>query len=357
MDGYISQEKRVRVNSGRQAVVTLALDPIKTKARLFVTLKPADARVRIMNIPDKYYNGMELNLGRYEVEVSSTGYLTKTQWVDIGTSGAASGGIDFYVELEPNQDPVWKEPVTGMEFIWVPGGEFMMGSNEGDSDEEAVHKVALTGFWMGKYEVTNGQYRQYKSSHDSQSYEGVSLNGDRQPAVYVSWDDAKGFVKWLNKRTGKTFALPSEVQWEYACRAASTGKRFWGDSPEHACKYANVHDLTSKRVNKDFTWPHHNCDDGFSATAPVGSFQPNDFGLYDIRWQRMEWCEDIYAKDAYGKYSNNNPIYAQSGSSRVRRGGAGSLTQPTCVAPTVAGTPRTIGAAIWAFVCSGQIDF
>ena len=127
-----------------------------------------------------------------------------------------------------SKDRTWKEPVTGMEFVWIPGGEFMMGSNNGDSNEKPVHKVRLDGFWMGKYEVTNGQYRQYKSSHDSKSYKGVSLNGDRQPAVYVSWDDAKEFVKWLNRKSGNAFALPAEAQWEYAWQGRFHGQKILG---------------------------------------------------------------------------------------------------------------------------------
>ncbi len=368
LNGYISQEKKVRVNSGRRAMVTLYLDPVKTRARLFVTPNPTDARVRIMNIPDKYYNGIALDPGRYEVNVSSTGYITKTQWVDISASGVASGGIDLYVELEedlnqgqepgpgkgPDPGQVWKDPVTGMEFIWVPGGEFMMGSSEGSSDEKPVHKVHLDGFWMGKYEVTNGQYRQYKSSHDSKSYKGVSLNGDRQPAVYVSWDDTQGFIKWLNKKTGNTFALPTEAQWEYACRAGSTTQRFWGDSPDRACKYANVADQAAKQKYNPLTV--HNCNDGFPFSAPVGSFQPNNFGLYDMLGNAWEWCEDIYAGDAYRKHGSNNPIYAQSGSYRVFRGGSwrGRPAHVRCASRL--SYPPGYRYAAWAFVCSGPIS-
>ena len=325
LDGYVSQEKRVTVNKGRKAMLSFFLEPEKTKARLYVTPKPADALVRIMDIPEKYHNGIELDSGRYDVEVSRAGYITKRQWVDI----KGGDGIDLYVELEKESDPdprpgtgrqEWKDPVTGMEFVWVPKGCYMMGSNDGDFGEKPHHKVCLDGFWMGKYEVTNGEYRQYKRSHDSKSCKGVSLNGDRQPAVYVSWEDAQGFIKWLNQKTGHTFALPTEAQWEYACRAGTTTERFWGEGPDQACKYASVADKTAKQ--KWTGWTVHNCDDGFSATAPVGSFQPNNFGLYDMLGNVWEWCEDIYANDAYKNHSLNNPIYAQSGSGRVNRGGS-----------------------------------
>ena len=215
----------------------------------------------------------------------------------------------------------WVDAVTGMSFVWVPGGEFMMGSNDGASNEKPVHNVRLDGFYMGKYEVSNGEYRQYKGNHNSGSYENVSLSGDNLPAVSVSWEDTQGFIKWLNRKTGHTFALPTEAQWEYACRAGTTTERFWGDDPDQACKYANVHDVTSKQVNK-FDGQLHNCDDGFSATSPVGSFQPNAFGLYDILGNVWEWSQDIYASDAYKKHNLNNPIYEQNGSGRVFRGGS-----------------------------------
>ncbi|MBW2050537.1 MAG: formylglycine-generating enzyme family protein, partial [Deltaproteobacteria bacterium] len=117
----------------------------------------------------------------------------------------------------------WTDPVTGMEFVWVEGGCFEMGSTSGDSDEKPVHQVCLDGFWMGKYEVTNRQFRLFRPGHDSRDYKGHSLNGENQPAVYVSWEDAKAFAQWLTRKNGEryTFRLPTEAQWEYACRGGT----------------------------------------------------------------------------------------------------------------------------------------
>ena len=216
----------------------------------------------------------------------------------------------------------YTEPVTGMEFVWVPKGCFQMGSNNGASDEKPVHEVCVDGFWMGKYEVTNAQFRKFRSSHDSGAYEGHSLNGEDQPVVMVSWEDAKAFVDWLNRKSNGKFSLPTEAEWEYACRGGSTSIRYWGDNSDNACRYANVHDTTSKSALKNFTWPNHSCNDGYAVAAPVGRFRANDFGLYDMLGNVWEWCEDIYASDAYSKHSRNNPIYASSGSYRVNRGGS-----------------------------------
>jgi sulfatase modifying factor 1 len=140
----------------------------------------------------------------------------------------------------------WQEPVTGMVFAWVPGGCFEMGTPDSekgrDPNEGPVHKVCVDGFWMGQNEVTNAQYRRFKSGHDSKEYKGNSLNGDNQPAVYVSWFDARAFADWLSRQnSGKyTFRLPTEAEWEFACRAGTRKARFWGDDPDDACRYANV---------------------------------------------------------------------------------------------------------------------
>ncbi len=225
---------------------------------------------------------------------------------------------------ESRAQGVWKDPVIGMEFVWVPKGCFEMGSISGHSDEKPVHTVCVDGFWLGKYEVTNVQYRKYKSNHNSKDTGGHSLNGDNQPAVHVSWDDAQSYAEWLTDRNNGRyqFRLPREAEWEYAARAGTKTARYWGDNPEDACQYACVNDRTSKKTFSYFTWTAHNCDDGYAVTSPVGNFKPNAFGLFDMLGNILEWCADIYAKDAYSKHARNNPINTGGGSYRVLRGGS-----------------------------------
>lgn len=217
------------------------------------------------------------------------------------------------------------DPTTGMVFVWVPKGCFQMGSpaseKDHQSDEGPVHKVCVDGFWMGRYEVTNAEYCRFKSGHDSKNYQGNSLNGDNQPAVYVSWNDAKAYAEWLSRKSGRKFRLPTEAEWEYACRARTTTARFWGDGESGACAYANVNDLTSKRVN-NFSWANFSCDDGYAVTAPVGSFRGNAFGLYDMLGSVWEWCSDWYDDDYYKKSPVQNPQGPNFGSFRVFRGGS-----------------------------------
>jgi formylglycine-generating enzyme required for sulfatase activity len=173
---------------------------------------------------------------------------------------------------------------------------------------------------LGKYEVTNSQYRRFRSGHDSRDYKGDSVNGDAQPAVYVSWQEAGQYAQFMTRENGGRyrFRLPTEAEWEYACRAGTRTARYWGESPDRACGFANVADQTAKRRWPG--WTTHNCDDGYAVSAPVGSFRPNAFGLYDMLGNVWEWVQDTYDEDAYLSHSRINPSHT-GGSFRVLRGG------------------------------------
>lgn len=221
----------------------------------------------------------------------------------------------------------WKEPVTGLEFVWVQGGCFLMGSPQTEKgrseDEGPVHEACVDGFWMSRTEITNGQFKKFRADHDSKNYSGHSLSGDTQPAVFVTWLDANNFAQWLIGQNGGqyTFRLPTEAEWEFAARAGSDASRYWGDDTLKACTYENIADLTAK---KQFGIdPVHDCDDGYAATAPVGSFQPNGFGLYDMLGNVSEWCADVYGVDSYVRHDRKNPFFSDEsvGQSRVIRGG------------------------------------
>ena len=214
-----------------------------------------------------------------------------------------------------------QEPVTGIEFVWIPEGCFQMGQTEAEkrtlikkwsqetyqkyfADELPRHKVCLDGFWLGRYEVTNAQYRYWKRDHDSGKYKGHALTGDDQPVVMVSWEDARNFAEWLTGQNTGTprFRLPTEAEWEYAARAGTTTSRFWGDKQADACQYANVGDLACENAFLDaveewkrlYIWRRHDCHDGDAVAAPVGTFRPNTFNLYDMLGNVWEWCQDDY---------------------------------------------------------------
>lgn len=221
-------------------------------------------------------------------------------------------------------------PRVGMEFVAVPGGCFSMGDTHGDGqgDEKPLHEVCVNGFLAGKYEVTNGQYRQFRPEHNSGSYEGNDLNGDNQPVTGVSWYDATAYAQWLSKISGKVFRLPTETEWEYIARGSTNGRNYWGDSPDIACKSANGADLTAKSQWSD--WTTTECSDSFKVSAPVGRFQPNSYGIYDIMGNVWEWTNDWYDAEYYVDSPKSNPQGPSSGKLKIPRGG-GWMNASECV--------------------------
>jgi formylglycine-generating enzyme required for sulfatase activity len=254
-------------------------------------------------------------------------------------------------KAEPEEPDKWKTRTitlpgseVEMELVYIPPGTFMMGSTPEevqDAVEQGVenkhvqhemprHQVTIEkGFWMGRTEVTNEQYRTFKPDHDSGTAWGFGLNADDQPAVYIRWREAERFCNWLRKRSGKPFDLPSEAQWEYACRAGTTTKRFWGDGVEEACEYANVFGPVAKK-ELDFPWQGFECEDGYTVASPVASFKPNPFGLYDMLGNVWEWCKDGYY-DGYEAAPADGSAWTEPASSyRIFRGG-GWLFRPAYI--------------------------
>ncbi len=202
--------------------------------------------------------------------------------------------------LAPAMGDTYTDPVTGMEFVWVKGGCYQMGSRSGSSDEKPVHKVCVDGFWMAKYEVTQGQWRTIMGNNPSY----FKACGDECPVEEVSWNRAKQFIKKVNSRGNVKFRLPTEAEWEYAAR--SRGKNE---------KYAGGNDVD--RV----AWYYSNSN---SRTHEVGTKAPNGIGLYDMSGNVWEWCEDVYDENAYSKHITNNPLVKSGGIYRVIRGGSWS---------------------------------
>jgi formylglycine-generating enzyme required for sulfatase activity len=192
------------------------------------------------------------------------------------------------------------DPITGMEFVSVPGGCFEMGSPDSDKeregDEGPVHKVCVDDFQMGKYEVTQGQWKKIMDSNPSEFQKGESY-----PVEKVSWDDAQKFIDKLNAKSGKSYRLPTEAEWEYACRANDSGKYCGGDDADA------------------LGW--HKKNSGNRSTRPVGGKQANKFGLYDMSGNVWEWCADWSGENYYNSNPQDNPIRPSSGLHRVFRGG------------------------------------
>ncbi|PIE84242.1 MAG: hypothetical protein CSA07_03315 [Bacteroidia bacterium] len=245
------------------------------------------------------------------------------------TSGPASG----------NSQPPRTDPALGIQWVWVEGGRFMMGSPDDEvgryKDEGPQHEVELSGFWMSATEVTNEQYNAFLKAmevtnaqynaflvamevHGGEAWEKVEesgandpeleekFKGARQPVVMVSWDEARAFCEWV----GNGVTLPTEAQWEYACRAGSAGRFCFGDDEAQLGDYA---------------WYAANAN---GVTHAVGGKKPNALGLYDMHGNVWEWCSDWY--DAYTADPAKDPAGPAAGANRMSRGGGWSFEPRDC---------------------------
>ena len=190
------------------------------------------------------------------------------------------------------------EPATGMEFLPIPAGCFLMGDNNGDSDEKPEHKVCLDAFYIGKYEVTQKQWLHLTGKRPS----FFSSCGDNCPVESVSWNDAQEFVHKLNNLNGGTYRLATEAEWEYACRSGGKTERFCGGDDVNATAWYDKNSSSQ---------PH-----------PAGEKRSNGLGIHDMSGNVWEWVSDLYDKDYYSKSSAHNPEGALFGSTRVIRGGS-----------------------------------
>jgi formylglycine-generating enzyme required for sulfatase activity len=257
----------------------------------------------------------------------------------------------------------------GMKLVGIPAGEFLMGNHDSPEalakafrnierrridelvDEKPVHRVQITRpFFMGAHEVTIGQFKRFVEdagfkteaerdgtggwgyNPDIKYFEGRKLQyswrnpGFRQagdhPVVNVTWGDCAAFCEWLSTKDGKKYRLPSEAEWEYACRAGTKTRYHNGDDPESLANVAALFDSKTARLFPQWETHAVKSSDAYEFTAPVGQFMPNDFGLFDMHGNVWEWCSDWYAEDYYARSPLKDPRGPETGKVRVRRGGS-----------------------------------
>ena len=311
-EGYKNKEKTVFISKGKTSSLNANLTQLVTEFGLTVNTTPYDATVKILNINPKYHDNIQLKPGEYKVQVSKSGYkkINKTVWIS-----DASKTISITLKKQP-------KPTTNSiyETVHVSGGCFQMGSNE-DDDEKPIHKVCVDDFRMGKYEVTIGQYMEFVNStggshpewlesgskyniktgsDDYYKKRGALLNNKNHPIMGVSWNNARDYAKWLSRKTGQNYSLPTEAEWEYACRSGGKSQKYCGGS-----------DIDS------LAWYSKNAG---GKTHSVGGKNANGLGLYDMSGNVWEWTQDWYGSYSSGK--QNNPKGKSSGSFRVFRGGS-----------------------------------
>ncbi|MBD2625814.1 formylglycine-generating enzyme family protein [Anabaena variabilis FACHB-164] len=227
------------------------------------------------------------------------------------------------ITKESNQQAKYFEEDLGngvkLQMVQIPGGKFLMGSpaseKDRESDESPQHEVTVPGFFMGRYEVTQAQYQAIIGSNPS------NFKGENRPVEQVSWDDAVKFCQALTERTGKTYRLPSEAEWEYACRAGTTTPFYFGES------------ITPELVNYNSNIPYAAAPKGKyrQQTTEVGIFPPNSFGLYDMCGNTWEWCQDYYQNNYTGTPNDGRAwLKTISKEYRLMRGGSWSRAASGC---------------------------
>jgi formylglycine-generating enzyme required for sulfatase activity len=265
----------------------------------------------------------------------------------------------------PDDENVFTNSI-GMKFVPVPSGIFLMGSRESAEDvasfdeteaarfkdELPCHPVQITRpFYMGQHEVTIAQFRQfaeetgYKTDAERDGQGGFAFNAESRefeggpkhnwrntgwsqtaehPVVNVSWNDAVAFCRWLSETEGRTYRLPTEAEWEYACRAGSDTRYSSGDTLEELAAVANLGDESFRQIVR----PGYTkvvqaaAQEGPAFTTPVGRFAANAFGLHDMHGNVFEWCTDWYKSDYYVESPADDPAGPESGTKRVIRGGS-----------------------------------
>ncbi len=230
--------------------------------------------------------------------------------------------------------------------VVLPAGSFLMGLPESvqavksDPDDRPQHRVTIDKVAVGEFSVTVDEFGAfvkatgYEASDCEMLSNGVKLfmrgrgtwrspgfpQTGTHPAVCLNWNDAKAYTAWLSKVTGKTYRLLTESEWEYAARAGSTTRYFFGDDDKDICNYANVKDLSAITQGNEYTAAP--CNDGFPYTAPSGSFKPNAFGLYDMIGNASQWVEDCKSGNYSGVPDDGSAVEFPTCELRSQRGGS-----------------------------------
>jgi len=325
--GWADQAQTVAVKRRATATATAEFVP----GSLTVSSEPSGAEIvqdgKVIGTTPKTWS--DLPPGGVQLEVRSAGYKA----APVSGQIEARQTLRLAARLEKLAGPELGRAITipglNLELVPIAAGRFAMGSTNGGSDERPVTQVEITrAFWLGKTEVTQGQWEAVMGSNPS------NFKGANRPVEQVSYDDVVEFCRKLTAReraagrlpSGYEYTLPTEAQWEYACRAGTTGDYSFGNNADELSRYGNYCDRSN---TNDFDWKDKSHDDGQDKTAPVGSYRPNAWGLYDMHGNVWEWCLDWYTGTLPGG-TVRDPVGPSSGAGRVLRGGGWSGTASGC---------------------------
>ena len=312
-EGHYTQKQSVTLAAKEKKTITIPALTART-GNLDVNYKPINCEVfldgtRLGTSPDMFKN---IIMGKHKIKISKAGYTPKEVTIDVseGQTATLTGSLEK-VAFDGNNKTFTVKGVT-FTMVAVEGGTFMMGAtSEQGSDahygEKPVHQVTLSSYYIGQTEVTQALWKAVMGTTISEQRDKVGTSwslygeGDNFPMYYISWDDCQTFVSKLNQLTGKRFRLPTEAEWEYACRGGKKSRGY---------KYSGSNTID------DVAWYTSNSK---RKTHPVATKSPNELGIYDMSGNVYEWCQDWYG--SYSSAAQTNPTGASSGSVRVHRGG------------------------------------
>ena len=297
LDGYVDYSGTFAVNSSSRSV-SVNLQEVPGYDVTFSCNVPS-ALLSIDGVASGTASGTRfLKTGNYSIKVTADNYVDYSGTFAVNSS---SRSVSIALEEVPARfsDGVLTIKGVSYEMVWVRGGTFRMGAtseqgSDAESNEKPVHSVTLSGYYIGKTEVTQALWKAVMGSNPS------FFEGDNRPVENVSWYDCQEFIRELNALTGQNFRLPTEAEWEFACRGGnnSRGYKFSG---------SNYIDNVAWYVNH------------VDKTHPVATKWPNELGIYDMSGNVCEWCADWYGR--YSRDSRTNPKGSSDGSGRVFRGG------------------------------------
>jgi len=271
---------------------------------------------------------------QYEAALASLGpILAANIQAVVPNSPAATMKTDIEEALvavfaRPETGKAWSIHDMKLEMTWIPAGTFTMGTNSGEKDQAPAHEVTISNpFWMGTYEVSQRQFKMINSANPSRTVHLAS------PVDSITWEEATAFCSRLTEREraagrlpdGFVYRLPTEAEWEYACRAGTDTLYSFGGDYTILHKYGNYRDKSNPAP---VSWRDDSHSDGSPESSFPGKYQPNKFGLYDMHGNLREWCLDWYG--SYGGGSATDPSGSSKGSKRVVRGGAWTDSYQAC---------------------------
>jgi sulfatase modifying factor 1 len=264
----------------------------------------------------------EASCGRAARSTPFVGCLVHPLICALLTSSCSKPGESGSRGRDPGQGPEVVKTASGAEMVLIPGGWFEMGSSDGESDEAPVHRVWIDPFLMDRHEVTQEQYVRLVDVNPS------TFPGPGRPVDSVNWADAVQYCNLRSRGEGLSpcydeetwgcdfraygYRLPTEAEWEYACRAGTRTKYSFGSDPGKLPMHAWFKGNSSKE------------------THPVGQRRPNGWGLFDMHGNVAEWCNDVYAKSYYEKSPARNPLGPEEGDIKILRGGAWNYSADSC---------------------------